>query len=103
MTMDEYLGSTEGPLIIARDARINGETIASVILSVLAGKDRDIRYLSIASAPECFAYSSAVPGSVFLYISASHNPIAHNGFKFGQQGGVFTQEVSALLIERFAR
>ncbi|MBN2859298.1 MAG: hypothetical protein JXK93_03430, partial [Sphaerochaetaceae bacterium] len=101
LTMDEYLQKQSGPLIIARDARINGETIASVILSVLATDTRDIRYLSIASAPECFAYSSALPDSVFLYISASHNPIAHNGFKFGQKGGVFNQEVSADLITKF--
>lgn len=101
LTMDEYLQNRSGPLIIARDARINGETIAWVILSILATANRDIRYLSIASAPECFAYGSALPDSVFLYISASHNPIAHNGFKFGQQGGVFNQEVSADLITRF--
>ena len=28
----------------------------------------------------------------FFYISASHNPIGHNGYKFGVNGGVLSKE-----------
>ncbi len=101
LTIAEYLADDSRTLIIARDARINGETIAAVLLSILASPERDIRYLSIASAPETFAYSADIENSLFIYISASHNPVAHNGFKFGERGGVFDKASSEQLIARF--
>ncbi len=101
LAIAEYLKDETRTLIIARDARINGQMITAVLLSLLASPHRDIRYLSIASAPETFAYSSAVPDSLFIYVSASHNPIAHNGFKFGERGGVFDRASSQELINQF--
>ncbi|NLZ76810.1 MAG: phosphoglucomutase, partial [Spirochaetales bacterium] len=36
-----------------------------------------------------------------FYISASHNPIGHNGFKFGRDGGVYGPGEAERLAERF--
>ncbi len=102
LTLAHYLKGTSRPVILARDARINGEAIASVILNLLSVSCDDIRYLGIASAPETFAYSADIPDSIFIYISASHNPIAHNGLKFGEKGGVFNKDQSMQLIALFA-
>jgi phosphoglucomutase len=67
------------------------------------------RFPGITAAPEIMAYArgfhllreeQGVQG--FVYISASHNPIAYNGFKFGlATGGVLPAEENALLTERF--
>ena len=60
----------------------------------------DIRYVGVASAPEVMAYARKLDG--FIYISASHNPIGHNGIKFGlNDGGVIDGEKSKVLIENF--
>lgn len=46
------------------------------------------------------AYTKQADG--FMYISASHNPIGHNGIKFGlNSGGVLNALQNALLVERF--
>jgi phosphoglucomutase len=42
------------------------------------------------------------PKTGFIYISASHNPLGHNGFKFGlTDGGVLPGSSAALLIRAF--
>ncbi|MBQ3837231.1 MAG: phosphoglucomutase, partial [Treponema sp.] len=44
-------------------------------------------YLGVAAAPEIMAFARGY--DAFIYISASHNPIGHNGIKFGlDDGGV---------------
>ncbi|MCK5674934.1 MAG: hypothetical protein KAH95_16255, partial [Spirochaetales bacterium] len=62
----------------------------------------EVRSLFIIAAPEIMAYS-AVDSNIdgFAYISASHNPIGHNGLKFGADGGVFGGEESKELISAF--
>ena len=85
---------------IGMDSRPTGKEIAHVILKVLKHYGLDCRFLGISSAPEIMAYARTVDG--FLYISASHNPVAHNGIKFGlSDGGVLESGEAKILIENF--
>jgi phosphoglucomutase len=82
------------------DARPTGTAIADTMIRVLGATGITVRYLFITAAPEIMAYARALDG--FVYISASHNPIGHNGVKFGlNDGGVLPGSEAAILAERF--
>ncbi len=88
-------------VIVAHDARPTGPTIAHIAIRILLAHHIEVEYIGISSAPEAFAYSKVDATSFFFYISASHNPIAHNGFKFGHDGGVFNKDISLAMIAQF--
>jgi phosphoglucomutase len=85
------------------DSRHSGPAIAHVAIRSLLAGGAHVRYLFITAAPEIMAYtrtSGDVDG--FVYISASHNPVGHNGIKFGfQDGGVLPGETAGRLIADF--
>lgn len=86
-------------VLVGIDARPTGPALANVINRILIACGADVRYLFIAAAPEIMADSSLCPkeADAFLYISASHNPVGHNGIKFGKAGGVYTGAESGKL------
>jgi len=103
------LGAWREPpmIIVGRDTRPTGEVIADAVLrSLLAARAEaaaQVMYAGITSIPEFMALARAVPATGFIYISASHNPIGHNGLKFGlgDGGGVMPPEESPALISAF--
>ncbi|MCR5762102.1 MAG: phosphoglucomutase [Treponema sp.] len=93
---------TSPVIAIATDTRPTGTEIADAILKALQSRHVTIQFLGVASAPEIMAYAKNVDG--FLYISASHNPIGHNGIKFGlNDGGVLEGSEAKKLIEEFEK
>ena len=85
---------------LATDTRPTGASIADAMLRVLIKCGIDVQYLGISAAPEIMAYSHHVDG--FVYISASHNPVGHNGVKFGtNNGGVIAAADAATLADSF--
>lgn len=91
----------ERPVIaVGTDARPTGPAIAEQMIPVLLAKGLEVEYLGITAAPEIMAYSHKVDG--FVYISASHNPVGHNGVKFGlNDGGVLPGPVANKLAADF--
>lgn len=89
-------------ITIAIDARPTGPQILDIINRIFLALNIDVVNLYIAAAPEIMALS-AVDKTIdaFLYISASHNPIGHNGIKFGKEGGVLNKEESQTLSSYF--
>jgi phosphoglucomutase len=90
------------------DTRPTGKAIAGAIISVLLAENCEVRFISAAAAPEIMAYarSFGAEGGAgprgFIYISASHNPIGHNGIKFGlTDGGVLAAGENLKLINAF--
>ena len=85
----DYIINTSGqqmPVIaVGIDARPTGPQIADSMLRILIKKGAIVQYLGVTAAPEIMAYSKKLDG--FIYISASHNPIGHNGIKFGTNDG----------------
>ena len=97
-------------VIVGMDSRPTGPAIAGIAAASLAGCGCEVLWAGIAAAPEIMAYArslaaenSSVPNAGgFIYISASHNPVGHNGLKFGLlDGGVLGGEDAALLIAAF--
>jgi phosphomannomutase len=105
----DYIGDTvqksptELTLVLALDSRPTGPALADAMLRVFLSRGIRIHYLFIASAPEAMAYARQNPDiDGFCYISASHNPIGHNGVKFGlSNGGVLGGDQAKNLINRF--
>ncbi|MDR0723540.1 MAG: phosphatidylglycerol lysyltransferase [Treponema sp.] len=100
-------GNTPRPvLIVGMDTRPSGRAIADLLIRVLVAEGCGVRFAFITAAPEIMAYARAcgIHGTAagFVYISASHNPIGHNGLKFGlTDGGVLPAQEANILIEAF--
>lgn len=86
-------------ILIGRDSRPTGLIIANICIKTLLNLGLSVDYTDICCAPEFFCFSNEYDS--FIYISASHNPIGHNGFKFGSNGGVYEPEFSKELISSF--
>ncbi|HTH14909.1 MAG TPA: hypothetical protein VMB23_10985, partial [Spirochaetia bacterium] len=88
---------------VGLDARFTGPTLADGMVRVLLARGIEVDYLGIVAAPEIMAWVQT--GGLhdgFVYVSASHNPIGHNGMKFGLgNGGVVGGAQAADLIARF--
>ncbi len=95
-----YLGKPNAKILLGLDARPTGYTLGRLSAQALTSLGAEVTYIYIASAPEVMAYSNA-GFDAFYYISASHNPIGHNGFKFGVNGGVFPREKCDVLTDLF--
>ncbi|TVR34806.1 MAG: hypothetical protein EA404_01840 [Spirochaetaceae bacterium] len=97
--------STRFPPCIALglDSRPTGPAIGDVLMRSLLAYDIVVRYLYVAAAPEIMAYTkmtAEIEG--FVYVTASHNPIGHNGLKIGLGNGAVLERDRALaLIDRF--
>lgn len=79
--------ATRPTVALATDTRPTGASISSAIARVLLSAGVEVRYLGVAAAPEIMAYVRQARLSGFVFVSASHNPIGHNGLKFGLSGG----------------
>jgi len=96
-----------GLVIVGRDTRPTGEALAEAVLRALLAEGREAGYTGVAAAPEIMAFARSASGADFsvagfIYISASHNPIGHNGIKFGlTDGGVLQAEESIRLAAAF--
>lgn len=87
-------------IVLGIDTRPTGPEIANAMIRLLMKEKVVVRYVGVTAAPEIMAYSKLFDG--FIYISASHNPIGHNGIKFGlNDGGVLNAQENALLVEAF--
>lgn len=95
-------GSKNPIIVCGIDTRPTGPSIADCVLRIFLAKGVVPRYLGITAAPEIMACSTRYNG--FIYISASHNPIGHNGIKFGlNDGGVLEGSENAKLVKTFLK
>lgn len=94
----------ESPVVtLAMDSRHTGPAIADIMCRLFISMNIIVQYQFICAAPEVMSWaggSGQTDG--FAYISASHNPIGHNGVKFGlTTGGVLDGKQASRLIEQF--
>ncbi len=93
-----YQAQRPKEVIIGVDTRPTGPIIADIVVRRLLTLGTEVKYLFIAAAPEIMAYSA---NTHFIYISASHNPVGYNGFKFGFNGGVLSGIEAGEVLNRF--
>ena len=90
-------------IVVGRDSRPTGPVLIKEALQAFTEPacTLTVQSIGICAAPEIMAYARSI-GAAFMYISASHNPIGHNGIKFGlNTGGVLNGIQSARLIALF--
>ena len=93
-----------GIIVLGRDTRPTGEKIVRAMLSAFLRCGAAVEYTGVICAPEIMAFTrgdSCAAKKYFAYISASHNPVGHNGVKFGAGGGVFSPDEERSLRVRF--
>jgi len=90
-------------VLLGTDTRPTGKAIAEVMIPVLLACGCEVHYAGVTAAPEIMAWArTAEKCCGFIYISASHNPIGYNGFKFGlTDGGVLAVKEAVELISSF--
>jgi len=90
-------------VLIGSDTRPTGKAMVDVMIPALLASGCNVRYAGFVAAPEIMAWArSRGANHGFVYISASHNPIGHNGLKFGlSDGGVLSAQEAAKLTESF--
>jgi phosphoglucomutase len=105
----DYVGDAGGHcVLVGTDTRPTGSAIAAVVIRMLLAKGCVVRFPGIVAAPEIMAaarrheddgaFGDAASG--FIYISASHNPVGHNGIKFGlTDGGVLSADIATGLAD----
>ena len=87
-------------IVVGMDSRPTGKSIVPALLKILAYENIHVVYVGITAAPEIMAFARNY--DAFVYISASHNPIGHNGIKFGlNDGGVVDGEQAKELIAQY--
>lgn len=98
-------GKINPEIVLSQDSRHTGTAIADTMIRVFLSEGLTIQYLFISAAPETFCYTKMNnKADGFAYISASHNPIGHNGVKFGlSTGGVIDGSMAKPLIEEFKK
>lgn len=96
-------GKNYPTVTIAMDSRHTGPAIGDLMCRVFVSMNISIQYQFICAAPEIMSWAgTSGETDGFTYISASHNPIGHNGVKFGlTTGGVINGKQANLLIEQF--
>jgi len=87
-------------IVVGLDSRPTGAVIGDLMCRVFLARGFTVHYIFIAAAPEIMAYARGI--GAFAYVSASHNPIGHNGVKFGlDDGGVLPGSAAGPLIAAF--
>jgi phosphomannomutase len=83
----EYTGP--GTIIVGRDGRITGHSIAGLVTSTLVQMGRTVVDLGICPTPTVGLAVERYKASGGIAITASHNPMIWNGMKFIAQTGMF--------------
>lgn len=96
-------GKTAWRVAVGMDSRFTGPALCDGMVRVLLARGIEVDFLGIVAAPEIMAWvQTSGLHDGFLYVSASHNPVGHNGVKFGLgNGGVVGGSQAADLITRF--
>ncbi|WP_020613752.1 hypothetical protein [Sediminispirochaeta bajacaliforniensis] len=97
---DEGFSPTATTIAVASDSRPTGPAIMEQVVACLDTTGYSVAVVGISAAPEVMAWAKEDSQvDAFVYISASHNPIGHNGIKFGlATGGVLDGEQASRLI-----
>ncbi|MCB1176172.1 MAG: phosphoglucosamine mutase, partial [Leptospiraceae bacterium] len=89
-------------IVIGRDSRPSGEFMEQIITGILLSKGIDVIQIGIVPTPTLKAVVNATGASGGIMISASHNPIVWNAFKFVGKNGFFFNQAQITTLMKFA-
>ena len=84
---------SKGKIAVASDNRISGEALSKVVIGTLLLLGRDVIDIGILPTPTLKAFVKAKKLAGAIMISASHNPMEYNGFKFIKKDGFFFDDI----------
>ncbi len=101
----EALTSAGETICVGTDTRPTGAVIAETAIRSILAAGREVAFLGRVASPELMAFVKNSPEiDAFFYVTASHNPPGHNGFKLGgSDGAVISRDRALPLIERFIK
>ncbi len=79
-------------VVVGRDSRPSGEFIEHIVTGTLLSKGINVIQLGIVPTPTVKAVVNSIGASGGIMISASHNPIVWNAFKFIGKNGFFLNQ-----------
>lgn len=89
-------------VLVGTDTRPTGPALAGMIIAGLESGGSSVHYAGTAAAPEIMARCKKDERiDAFAFVSASHNPVGHNGVKFGLDGAVIGGNDARQLIAEF--
>ncbi|MEY2794652.1 MAG: Phosphoglucosamine mutase, partial [Planctomycetota bacterium] len=89
-------------LVVARDGRFGGESLARAVQGSLAATGADVIDLGVAMTPTVGLMIRALGADGGMAITASHNPIEWNGLKCLDGDGLAPpKEIADAIIARF--
>lgn len=91
----EALGIESPVILVGMDTRPTSRIMLAGVVQSLLAAGAIVRFAGVTAAPEIMASSSTLDG--FVFVTASHNPIEHNGLKFGRGGAVLSAQENAKL------
>lgn len=105
LLLKEETGKAHPVAVTGSDTRPTGAALEELFIQTFLSEGVEARSLGVAAAPEIMAYAKTTDAvDAFAYISASHNPIGHNGFKFGWgDGAVLNPDVANAFIDRLRK
>lgn len=75
-------------IALGTDSRPTGPLLADAMMRILTARGVEVRHCGVVTAPQIMAWARLDPAlDGFIYISASHNPVGHNGVKAGRKTG----------------
>ncbi|PKA17222.1 phosphoglucosamine mutase [Leptospira haakeii] len=77
-------------VVIGRDSRPSGAYIENIAIGIMLGMGKNVIRLGIVPTPTVKAVVAQSGAAGGIMISASHNPVIWNAFKFIGPGGFFT-------------
>ncbi|TGK12871.1 phosphoglucosamine mutase [Leptospira fletcheri] len=77
-------------VVIGRDSRPSGQFLENIAIGVMQGLGKNVILLGVVPTPTVKAVVNQTGAAGGIMISASHNPIIWNAFKFIGPGGFFT-------------
>ena len=81
-------------IVVARDTRLTGDTIANSVISTLMASGINVIYIGITPTPTALYMVEKLKAHGGIMVSASHNPIEWNALKLIGKGGKFLDEKS---------
>jgi len=88
-------------VVVARDTRTTGETLAFASISGILGKGKNAVYLGIVPTPT-LALATERYNCRGIMITASHNPSEYNGIKLYENGKEISRKMERELEQKYA-
>ncbi len=99
--LENLTQSTEPAVVLGTDSRPTRHSLAAICIRVLLARGIRPIYGGVVATPEIMAYASLGSYAGFLIVTASHNPVGHNGLKIGaSDGAVVSPAIASRLAKR---